>query len=62
MAKRSEPIPLDTGSTTASVIAVATAASTALPPRASIASPACVASGWLVATTFRARIGCLRDG
>ena len=32
IAKRSEPSPLETGSTTASVIAVATAASTALPP------------------------------
>ena len=62
IAKRSEPMPLLTGSTTVSVIAVATAASAALPPLASIESPACAASGWLVATTFRARTGCRRDG
>src|SRR5262249_48423311 len=57
IANRSEPIPLLQGSTTASVIAVASAASTALPPRWSIAMPACVASGCEVATAFRARMG-----
>ena len=55
-------MPLLQGSTTVSVIAVASAASTALPPRASIATPACVASGCDVATTFAAQIGCRRDG
>jgi hypothetical protein len=36
MANASEPMPLDTGSTSVRVIAAATAASTALPPLASI--------------------------
>jgi len=53
--------PLLHGSTTVRVIAVASAASTALPPRASIAIPACVASGCDVATHWRAKIGCRRD-
>ena len=61
IAKRSEPMPLLHGSTTVSVIAVASAASTALPPRASIAMPACVASGCDVATALRAKTGWRRD-
>jgi hypothetical protein len=48
------PMPLAVGSTTVSAAAVAIAASTALPPRRSMASPACAASGWPVATTPRA--------
>ena len=57
MAKASEPMPLDTGSTTVSATAVAIAASTAFPPSASIRRPACAASGWEVHTTFAARTG-----
>ena len=57
MAKASEPMPLDTGSTTVSVMAVAIAASTALPPSASIRRPAWAASGCDVHTTFPARMG-----
>jgi hypothetical protein len=57
IAKASEPIPLDTGSTTVSAIAVARAASTALPPSARIPRPACAASGCDVATTLRASTG-----
>src|SRR5262249_28166721 len=53
IANRSEPMSLEPGCTTASVIAVATAASTAFPPRRSTASPAPAASGWLVATAPR---------
>jgi hypothetical protein len=45
MAKASEPMPFDTGSTRVRVIAAASAASTALPPSASIARPAWAASG-----------------
>jgi hypothetical protein len=59
MAKASEPIPFDTGSTSESVIAVATAGSTALPPSVSIARPDCAASGCDVQTTFWARTGFL---
>ena len=59
MAKASEPMPLDTGSTSVSVMAVARIASTALPPAASICRPACAASGCEVATTFFARTGFL---
>src|SRR4029450_5383339 len=62
IAKRSEPRPLLHGSTTVGGIAVASAASPALPPLASIAMPACVASGCDVATTLRANTGCRRDG
>src|SRR4051812_39051883 len=50
-------MPLDTGSTSESVMAVARIASTAVPPSASICSPACAASGWLVDTVFAARSG-----
>ena len=62
IAKTSEPMPLDVGSTTVSVIAAARPASTALPPFASIASPACAARGWEVATTFFAITGMRCDG
>ena len=55
-------MPLLHGSTTVSVIAVASAASIALPPRASIAMPACVASGCDVETTFGANSGWRREG
>jgi len=48
----SPPIPLVVGSSTVIAAAVATAASAALPPRRSISSPACAASGWLVATAI----------
>src|SRR5437870_5610771 len=50
MAKRSPPMPTFIGSTRLSTAAVATAASMALPPFFRISSPACAASGWLVAT------------
>ena len=50
IAKASLPMPFEVGSTTVRVIAVASAASTALPPACRAASPACAASGWLVAT------------
>jgi gamma-glutamyltranspeptidase/glutathione hydrolase len=43
-------------------IAVASAASTALPPCASIESPACAASGCEAATTFSASTGERREG
>src|SRR5438094_9467121 len=49
MANMSPPIPVICGSTTLSTAAAVTAASTALPPRASTARPAAVARGWLVA-------------
>jgi hypothetical protein len=45
-----------------SVMAVARAASTALPPFSSIRSPAWAASGWEVATTLRAKTGILWEG
>ena len=62
IANASEPMPLEVGSTTVSVIAAASAASTALPPRASICRPACAASGCEVATTFLASTGMRCDG
>jgi hypothetical protein len=62
MAKASEPMPLEVGSTTVSVMAAASPASTALPPFASIASPACAASGCDVATTFFASSGMRCEG
>jgi len=52
-------MPLETGSTSESVMAVARIASTALPPAASICRPACAASGCEVATMFFARTGFL---
>ena len=61
-ANASAPIPLLVGSRTVSATAVATAASMALPPRRSMSSPACAASGWLVATQLLARIGVRFDG
>ncbi len=57
IANASEPMPLEVGSTTVSVIAAASAASTALPPFASACNPACAASGCDVATTFFASSG-----
>src|ERR1022692_4576543 len=51
MAKRSPPIPFETGSINPSVALAAIAASTALPPRFRTSSPTCVASGTLVQTT-----------
>ncbi len=62
MAKTSEPMPLEVGSTTVSVIAAASPASTALPPLASMASPACAASGCEVAMTFFASTGIRCEG
>jgi hypothetical protein len=55
-------MPLDVGSTTVRVMAAATAASTALPPAASMLNPAWAASGWLVATTLRASTGIRCEG
>jgi hypothetical protein len=57
IANASLPRPLPVGSTTVSVIAVASTASTALPPFISMESPACAASGCDVATTLRASTG-----
>jgi hypothetical protein len=45
------------GSTTVKVMAAASAASTALPPRAKAAAPACEAKGCEVAIMFRAKTG-----
>ena len=61
-AKQSPPTPVDIGSTTHSTAAAASAASTALPPRSSARRPACVASGWLVATMPRAATALERAG
>jgi len=53
-------MPTIIGSTTVSVNRAAIAASTALPPPASISAPAAEASGWLVTTMPRAPMaGCL---
>ena len=49
-ANMSPPMPVDSGSTTLSTTALATAASTALPPCIKICSPAIAARGWPVAT------------
>ena len=49
-ANRSPPTPVDGGSTTFNAAAVATAASTALPPSIIVLRPAMAARGWLVAT------------
>ncbi len=57
IANASLPRPLETGSSTVSAIAVASAASMALPPCCSMRSPACAASGCEVATMLRARMG-----
>jgi len=56
-AKASPPIPLLVGSNTVSAMAVARAASTALPPFISICKPAWAARGCDVATTFCANTG-----
>jgi hypothetical protein len=50
------------GSSTVIAAAVATAASTALPPCRMTCSPACAASGCVVATTFRAKTGIRWEG
>src|SRR2546425_4562559 len=50
MAKKSPPIPLETGSIKPRVAFAAIAASTALPPRFKISTPTCVAAGTLVQT------------
>src|SRR5881398_2924271 len=50
MAKRSPPIPFETGSIKPRVALAAIAASTALPPRFKMSSPTCVAAGTLVQT------------
>src|SRR4030095_13951710 len=50
IAKRSPPRPRATGPPTLSTAAVVTAASIAFPPRLRTSSPACTASGWLLAT------------
>src|SRR5258706_11086185 len=49
-AKASPPMPIDIGSSTPRTAAVATAASTALPPRRSTSTPASDARGWLQTT------------
>src|SRR5256886_13096990 len=63
IANRSPPMSLEPGSTTASVMFFKDAATTALPPRRSAASPAEAASGWLVATTpcgaYNGLCGCM---
>src|SRR4051812_10143440 len=58
--KQSPPIPVEPGSTTFSIAAVAMAASAALPPACKIVKPACAANGWLVATMPRVAITLLR--
>ena len=55
-------MPFMQGSTTVRVMAVASAASTALPPRASINKPALAASGCEVLTTLRASNGMRWEG
>ena len=62
IANRSLPMPLLHGSTTVRAMAAASAASTAFPPRWSIAMPACTASGCDVATALRASTGWRREG
>ena len=46
-------MPVEIGSTTLSMAAVAMAASAAVPPACKMPSPACAARGWLVATMPR---------
>ena len=53
-------MPVEVGSTTLSMAAVAIAASAALPPSRRICSPASAASGWLVATMPRVASTLLR--
>ena len=57
MQKASLPMPLLVGSSTVREIAVASMASTALPPLSIMRRPACAASGWDVATVLRASTG-----
>ena len=61
-ANASPPMPFITGSTTVRVMAAASAASMALPPRAKAAAPACAARGCDVAMTLRASTGCRPEG
>ena len=62
-AKQSPPMPVDIGSTTLSMAAVATAASAALPPAIRMRRPAMAARGWLLATMpCRARTVERREG
>jgi hypothetical protein len=56
-ANASPPMPFIVGSTTVSAMAVASAASIALPPRASAWTPACAARGCEAATMLRASTG-----
>ena len=62
IANASLPTPLLFGSTTVSVIAVVSAASTALPPRRIASRPATAAKGCDVATTLRATTGMRCEG
>ena len=55
-------MPFMTGSTTVSAIAAAKRRVDRAAPFASIASPACEASGWLVATQLAASSGMRVDG
>ena len=56
-------MPLEVGSTTVRAMAVASAASIALPPARSTSRPAWAASGWLVATApLVANTGWRREG
>src|SRR5205807_1345432 len=52
-ANASPPIPVSGGSATVRTAAAVSAASTEFPPSSSARTPACVASGWLVATSAR---------
>jgi len=62
MANASPPMPFMQGSTIVSVMAVASAASTALPPFCSMRKPAWAPRGCEVATTLRAKSGRRVDG
>src|SRR5437763_6141984 len=62
MQNASEPSPLLTGSTIVITAAVAMAASTAFPPRASMRWPACAATGCEVETMLRPNTGRRRLG
>jgi hypothetical protein len=62
MQKASLPMPLLVGSSTVREMAVASTASTALPPFISMRRPACAPSGCEVATALRARMGMRWEG
>src|SRR5690349_2909370 len=62
IANASLPTPLLVGSTIVSVIAAASAASTALPPRSNARIPASTAKGCEVATILRPNTGERREG